>query len=71
MHWPTLLLLLSTDNKKIQAPTEMVSVVIHTGSIIWVLDVGGVVFMHAYGIPPPHKSHSPNIQHPNNTACGI
>ena len=47
-----------------------------TGSIIWVLDVGGVRFMGrstwigVYGIPPPHESHSPNIQHPNNTACG-
>ena len=47
-----------------------------TGSIIWVLDVqswgsgihgeGGIPWVHGegYGIPP-----SPNIQHPNNTAC--
>ena len=45
-----------------------------TSSVILVLDVGGVVFMGrglchthwigVYSIPP-----SPNIQHPNNTAC--
>ena len=48
-----------------------------TGSFIWVLDAGGMGFMGreytmhtnltwigVYGIPP-----SPNIQHPNNTAC--
>ena len=42
-----------------------------TGSIIWVLDVGGVGFMGkgVYMDWCVWYAPSPNIQHPNNTAC--
>ena len=53
-----------------------------TGIIIWVLDVGAVAFMgrvvcHTHqsdldwcvAYPHPHEFYSPNIPHPNNTAC--